>query len=238
MTVAPYADVKRLSADFAHIFVREGYSRLREHFDNNPVARIPVLISGHIGGGDTFNQHKYTVLVSDVNVDTDHSIIYTKPLHGGDHFDLSPGDLERLDALAESTIESGRGILSSASYHAQGHVNVPSHWLRELVAAYRQQNPNSASFYFHATEKSDEHGELIEVRLVLRSYWDAHRTAGEEPLSDLLGGRVPYGGTEVKAGVFIYRDRGHGLYLDHMLSELFDAGFRENEGFSEFSAAQ
>jgi hypothetical protein len=233
MTNAPYADLKHITASGAVLYVSEGNSRLREHFDKNDVARIPVLISGHIAGGHWQNQHEWRVVVSEVNVDTDHAILYTRPSPESSHFDLDASDVERLDGLAESTLESGVGILASSSYHGQGQVGVPSHWLRALVVAYRQQNPNSAAFYFHAATKSDENGELIEVRLVPRNHWDKHRMLSEETLSDLLGGRVPSYGAEVEAGLFVYR----GCHLDGLLSELYDAGFREDEGFSAFATA-
>lgn len=233
MTNTPYTDLKHITASGAALYVSEGYSRLREHFDKNDTARIPVLISGHIAGGHWQNQHEWRVVVSEVNVDTDHTIFYTPRFPENSHFDLDAGGVERLDCLAESTLESGVGILASSSYHGQGQVGVPSHWLRALVAAYRKQNLDSAAFYFHAATKSDESGELIELRIVPRSHWDEHHTLSEETLSDILGGRVPSYGMEVKAGLFVYR----GCHLDGLRSELHDAGFRENNGFSAFASA-
>lgn len=52
-------------------------------------------------------------------------------------FDLDEEMTQRLDALAERCEKQGLGTLASANYHGQGLVQVPSKWLRQIIAGYR-----------------------------------------------------------------------------------------------------
>lgn len=55
-------------------------------------------------------------------------------------FELGTDEIERLAALAERCDTQGIGILASAEYHGQGLVQVPSKWLRQLIAGYSEPN--------------------------------------------------------------------------------------------------
>lgn len=48
-------------------------------------------------------------------------------------FPLDAEMVARLKALGEQTRRGGVGMLASANYFAQGHVQVPSAWLVELI---------------------------------------------------------------------------------------------------------
>lgn len=52
-------------------------------------------------------------------------------------FDLDDEMVQRMDALAERCDKQGIGLLASANYHGQGLVQVPSKWLRLLIAGYK-----------------------------------------------------------------------------------------------------
>ncbi|MDW9481824.1 hypothetical protein GOB57_24555 [Sinorhizobium meliloti] len=228
-------DHKRTSihAKRATIEVVDGWLSLNKHFadrsDEAEVDRgIPVLVKGVIKDAvrpDDILNCQFDVAVEDLFFDCDHTVVRNDGIKAGFHFELFPGNLERLDSLAERTITSGLGYLASATYHGQGQVAVPSHWLRSLVASYRAQHPKTAPFYYHLAEQTDADGEYIKVVLVSKEYWEQHKALEGKPLAKQLEGRMPYKAVEAEEGIFLYREGN----AEDLRAELHDAGFRENE---------
>lgn len=223
----------RIHAKRAAIEVADGWMSLNKHFaepsDEADLDRgIPVLIKGVIKDaiipGESLNR-RFDVAVEDLFFNCDHTVVRNDRIKESFHFDLCADTLERLDSLAETTIESGLGYLASANYHGQGQVAVPSHWLRVLVAAYRAQHPETALLYCHLSERTDADGKFVKVVVVSKDYWEQHKALEGEPLTKQLGGRIPSGGVETEPGIFVYRD----VNTDGLLAELQGAGFREND---------
>ncbi|MCZ7862606.1 hypothetical protein O9X98_14620 [Agrobacterium salinitolerans] len=230
-----------IHAKRAVIDVLDGWNSLNKHFSGQSDeaeadSGIPVLIKGVIKDAvrpdDPMNR-QFEVAIEDLFFNCDHTVVFNDRFKGSFHFELFSGDLERLDSLAERTLEGGLGYMASATYHGQGRVGVPSHWLRALVAAYRAQHPETASFYYHMSEKADADGQFIKVALVSKDHWEQHKTLEGKPLNEQLEGRVPYGGVEVGGGIFEYRGRNR----DELDSELHDAGFRENVELEALASA-
>lgn len=230
-----------IHAKRAVIDVLDGWMSLNKHFsgqsDEAEVdSGIPVLIKGVIQDavtpGELMNR-QFEVAVEDMFFNCDHTVVFNDRFKGNFHFELFPGDLERLDSLAERTLEGGLGYMASSTYHGQGQVAVPSHWLRALVSAYQAQHPEAAPFYYHMSEKADADGNFIKVVLVSKDYWEQHNALEDKPLYEQLEARIPYGGVEVGGGVFVYRGRNP----DELNSELYDAGFRENSELGALTSA-
>lgn len=222
-----------IHAKRAAIDVSDGWLSLNNHFadrsDEAEVDRgIPVLIKGVISEAlrpdDSLNR-QFEVAVEDLFFNCDHTVVRNDSIKADFHFELFPDDLERLDSLAERTLASGLGYMASATYHGQGQVAVPSHWLRALVSAYRAQHPETAPFYFHLSEQADADGVFVKVSMVSKDYWEQRKALEGRPLAKQLEGRIPWGGVETGAGVFVYRD----VNTEDLRAELHDAGFRENE---------
>ena len=222
-----------IHAKKAAIDVVDGWLSLNKHFadpsEEAEVDRgIPVLIKGVIKDAVRPSAHlnrQFEVAVEDLFFDCDHTVVRNDRIKAGFHFELFADDLERLDSLAERTIASGLGYMASATYHGQGQVAVPSHWLRAFVAAYRGQHPETEAFYYHLAEQADAGGEFVKVVLVSKDYWEQHKSLEGRPLSQQLEGRIPHKGVEVEGGVFVYRDEN----ANDLRAELHDAGFREND---------
>lgn len=234
-------DQKRthIHAKRAAIDVADGWMSLNKHFadpSEEADCGIPVLIKGVIKGAvrpdDPLNR-QFEVAVENLFFNCDHTVVFNDRPKGSFHFELFSGDLERLDSLAERTLEGGLGYMASATYHGQGQVGVPSHWLRALVAAYRAQHPETAPFYYHMSVQADADGQFTTVVLVSKDHWEQHKALEGKPLYERLEGRVPHGGVEVEGGIFVYRGRNP----DELDSELFDAGFRENVELGELAPA-
>ncbi|MCV9964261.1 hypothetical protein OIU34_20455 [Pararhizobium sp. BT-229] len=225
-------NLNRIVSKSAVLDVAEGHWGLNRHFEEPTATHIPILISGHIEGGSGRNERQFSIAIDDIHVDADYAVTRRQRINESFHFDLCADTLERLDSLAESTIESGLGYLATANYHGQGQVAVPSHWLRALVAAYRAQHPETALFYCHLSERTDADGEFVEVVVVSKDYWEQHKALEGEPLTKQLGGRIPSGGVETEAGVFVYRD----VNTDGLRAELHDGGFRENDELGALAA--
>jgi hypothetical protein len=226
-----------IHAKRAVIDVVDGWMSLNKHFADPSAEGIPVLIKGvmkdDVSSGD-IRKRQFDVAVEDLFFNCDHTVVRNDRIKGGSHFDLCADTLERLDSLAESTIDSGLGYLASANYHAQGQVAVPSHWLRALVSSYRTQHPETALFYYHLSEQADADGSsFIKVVLVSRDHWEQHKALEGRSLAQFLGGRVPHDGVEAEGGVFVYRE----VDADGLRSELHNAGFREDDAFSAFASA-
>ena len=225
-----------ISASTGTLDVSYGHGQLARHLgpDAKRVKsrRVPVLISGFIDGvndeheGDT---RSFSLEVSDLHVGADFKVVHAHERKTGSPFELTAGEVERLDGLAESTLEMGQGYLASAEYHAQGRVSVPSHWLRELVSAYRAIHPEAAPYYFSISTAVIDDEDVFEVTIVGKDHWERHGEIERRSLAEELDGRIPAGGAEIRPGVFAYSlDRN-----DDLRVSLYDAGLREKPEVKE-----
>lgn len=229
MAAHEYENDTPLYARRGTIEIEDGASRLSRHFREQDAEPIPALllvkIEGRVGEGEPSGK-VFEFSVDDVFTNADHTVTpsfqIARNVPPDSHFGMSADCLERLDCLAESTITKGFGMLASSNYYGQGYVNVPSRWLRELICAYRVQNPAAAAWLYHLRPIDHDGKVKFIVTFVEKDHWESENWRVSRPLPDGVLVRLPRGAQEITTGVYVFADRSE----EYMVAELYDAGFR------------